>query len=224
MNKILIVDICDTLYNSNTTFDFLNFYYSDNPNYKRLNKLRKNIFVKGFNKVFYKVLKKDLVRIIFTFFLKNEKVKDIEIAVENFYNNFLKSREKEISLNLLKKYKLEGYDLVIISGTYQFIAKKIGKKLKITKVYGTLLEEKKGKYSGRLKLDMLIYKEKIIREILNENSNSILHLLTDNITDYNLVKYTEKANIVITDYNKNFWISKKEVKKIYFLQERNKDV
>lgn len=224
MKKILIIDICDTLYNSNTTFDFLNFYYFDNPNYKSLNKLRKNIFIKGFNKVFYKILKKDLVRIIFTLLLKNEKVKDIEIAAENFYNNFLKSREKELSLNLLKKYKLEGYDLVIISGTYEFIAKKIGEKLKVTKVYGTLLEEKKGKYSGRLKLDMLIHKKKIVHEILNENSDSVLHLLTDNITDYNLVKCAEKANIVITDYNKKFWMSKKEIKKIDFLQERNKDV
>ena len=53
MNQIYIFDICGTLYHSNTTFDFLEYFLKDTSIYYRYyNILRKTIVWRLFNKVF----------------------------------------------------------------------------------------------------------------------------------------------------------------------------
>ena len=41
-DKYFLIDICGTLYQSNTTFDFIRYFFSEKPWYIRLNGLRKN--------------------------------------------------------------------------------------------------------------------------------------------------------------------------------------
>ena len=76
--------------------------------------------------------------------------------------------------------------------------------------YGTKLEKKENFYTGKIKMDLLISKEKVVKQIkLNEVDNNFI-LITDNKTDANLIKYMKKSFIVITKENKRFWLKYKK--------------
>lgn len=210
MKKIIFLDICGTLYNSNTTFDFLNFYKNKNLKYRIYKCIKNILIVKIINKIIYKLKKRDYLREIATYFLKNESEINLEIHTEKFYNSFLLDRKKEKIILLLEKLKKDNYEIILLSGTYDFIAKKIAEKIGAQLYYGTKLEKKENFYTGKIKMDLLISKEKVVKQIkLNEVDNNFI-LITDNKTDANLIKYMKKSFIVITKENKRFWLKYKK--------------
>lgn len=217
MNKILIIDICDTIYDSNTTFDFLDYYFKNDKRYIFLLKLKKIKIFRILNSILLKVIKKDFLRIIFTYILlKKEEVSKINYEMEKFYNEFLKKRIKKESLKIIKTFKKNNEKLIIISGTYDFIAKKIAEKLDIEDYFGTVLEIKYKRYTGKILKDLFLKKENILKKIILKNKEYNLYLLTDNKTDYILTKYMIKSFIMITPKNKKFW-NKYKNEKMSFL-------
>lgn len=214
MKKVLILDICDTLYYSNTTFDF--FGYLNEEKIKIILKLKNYKIVKIINLICLKILQRDLVKEICVYYiLKGKSLKDIDKEVSKFYRKVLKLKEKKIILKTVEKYQKLNFEVIIVSGTLEPIAKKIAKELGIERYFGSKLEVKKDKYTGRIVIDMYIHKEQVIRNILKENKK--LYLLTDNITDYNLIKYMERSFIVLNKKNMSFW-KKNKTKKIKLIE------
>ena len=76
-DKYFLIDICGTLYQSNTTFDFIRYFFSEKPWYIRLNGLRKNKLFRFCNtKAFeysdiLKVTLKNICQIWHIFFIMN---------------------------------------------------------------------------------------------------------------------------------------------------------
>lgn len=221
MKKLLILDICDTLYSSNTTFDFLDFFSKENKLLKNLLKLRKNILFRILNKFFLKTLNKDIIKIFYIYYLKNKTKEEINEITLKFYNTVLKKKYKTRAFEKLKEYQNDRlYKIVIISGTLDFIAEVIAKQLNINSYFGTKLEIKNNLYTGKIEKDLFLEKEAILQKILNKNSYTEVDLMTDNITDYDLVKYTKKSIIVLNRKNTKFWKKRLE-KNIIFLEENN---
>lgn len=69
-DKYFLIDICGTLYQSNTTFDFIRYFFSEKPWYIRLNGLRKNKLFRFCNTKAFEYLEFDCLRFLLTDILK----------------------------------------------------------------------------------------------------------------------------------------------------------
>lgn len=205
--KILILDICGTIYDSNTTFDFLDYYFSlkKNNKYRILLILKKIYFIRKLNGIIYKLFNKDFLRIYGTSLLKNSEVEEVRKKTEIFCKEILENKKKKKIIEIIEKLKKNNYTIIIVSGTYDFIASAIADTLKIEFFYGSVLAKRDGYYLGKIEKDILLKKEEIVRKKKEENKESELYLLTDNITDSNLLSYMKYSYIVINPKNKKFW-------------------
>lgn len=164
------------------------------------------------NRLLYIILKKDFIRKIATKFLKNKTEKELLLEMNNFYNNILRKKEKKNVVSMVEKLREEGYSIILLSGTYFFIAKVIAERIKAKAYYGTDLEIINSIYTGNIKNDLLLSKKNIVKEYFYELENRFFILITDNKTDNTLIKYMNKNYIVINKKNNKFW--KQYIKKM----------
>lgn len=202
--KIAIIDVCDTLFYSNTTFDFLHFRFKDDKKYKKLIFIKKNILYRLVNKLIFKCFHIDLTKIMFTKLLKGMPLHSIENDLESFYQEFLVKRKIEKTHEILKKYQKNGYHIILLSASYDFIVKKIAMEMGVNEYIATSLMSKKNNYTGKIKEDIL---QKKLKKFLEKNYEyDELVVMTDNITDFNLTKISNVSHVVINNKNKNFWL------------------
>ncbi|MGL4990793.1 MAG: HAD family hydrolase [Sarcina sp.] len=216
MDKILVVDLCNTIYDSNTTLDFFNYVFSNDIYYKNLRKKNKKFSFKVINKISNKLLRYDMSRALITKILKDKTKDEIDMLALDFTDNFLKDKKIEKVHNLIESYKEKGYKVVIISASYDFIVKAVAKRLNIDSYIASEAELFNDKYTGKVKRDILHKKLEIFSDKYS-SCNEII-MITDNETDYNFVKSTNKSYIVINNHNKDFWKQRKN-EKIIFLED-----
>ncbi|MGL5051636.1 MAG: haloacid dehalogenase-like hydrolase [Fusobacteriaceae bacterium] len=201
MRKIVFFDICETLYNCNTTFRFLEYIYAGNKKYYLLEFFRKNIFYKLLNKIIYKFLNIDITRSIYFLFLKGKTREELNAKALKFYNEILVKEEIKEGMELLQLYKNQGYEIILISASCDFLVEIISKELNVKKYYSSKLKYKK-KCLGKLEKDILKTKHLIIKKYY---TNREIVLVTDNIQDFNLALVSSFSYILINKNNKKFW-------------------
>jgi len=205
--KLAVFDVCGTLYSSNTTFDFLDWYFSKNKKYQFFRKLSKTFLGKILNYPFYKFMKKDLIRLLGTSFLKDKSITEIEIASRKFIIENLDAKKKPDIIKLLETYKNENYEIVLISGSYEFLIKEIALKFEVKNFFATKLQNINGLYTGKLSHDQLFNKIDLIKTIYPKYQELIV--VSDNLTDYSLLKAASKGFIVCNkSKHMNFWKEK----------------
>lgn len=216
MDKILVVDLCNTIYKSNTTQDFFKFVFSEDKLYQNLKKRNSNIGFKVINKLSNKVLKYDMSRALMTKILKNKTYSEVECIVNNFLDSYLEDRKINAVHTLINDYKSKGYKVVIMSASYGFIVEGVVKKLGLDGYVSSKAEVVKDKFTGKVKSDILYSKFKIFSAKYREYDDLVM--ITDNTTDYDFVIKTNKSYIVINEQNKMFWNKRKD-NKLVFLEE-----
>ena len=194
MKKIAIFDVCDTLYNVNTTFSFLDDYFLENRKYLFFRKVSKLFPVKVANYFIYKFFKKDLIRIYGTTFLKNCSYKEIQEHSHKFVNENLTFEIKDAISLMIKEYKIQGYKIVLMSGSYEFIIKEVSYYFDADYFYASKLEIKNGCYTGKYEKDILLSKYELLQSeftVIDE-----LIVVSDNKTDLVLMQSADKAYAV----------------------------
>ena len=88
-DKYFLIDICGTLYQSNTTFDFIRYFFSEKPWYIRLNGLRKNKLFRFCNTKAFEYLEFDCLRFLLIRHLKGYSKKHLSDMAHIFYNEYL---------------------------------------------------------------------------------------------------------------------------------------
>jgi HAD superfamily phosphoserine phosphatase-like hydrolase len=189
--KIAVFDVCDTLYNVNTTFSFLDNYFAKNKKYLFFRKISKLFVVKVANYFIYKTFKIDLIRLYGTRFLKNKTYQEIEEFSHIFVYSILKPKIKKQILKMLKKFKNDGYTIVLMSGSYNFIVKEVAKYVEADRYFASKLKESNGYCLGKYEKDILLDKY----DVLVENFQNIedLVVVSDNRSDLTLMKMANKA-------------------------------
>lgn len=213
MEKILAVDLCDTLYKSNTTQDFFNYVFAKDNLYKKLKRKNSSFSFKVVNKLSNKILKKDMSRIVITKILSGKSLEEIDSLVDDFITDYLEPLKIEKVHKIINEYKEQGYKVIIISASYDFIAKRIVKRLGFDDCITSEAEVLENKYTGRVSRDILYTKFNVFKNKYTVNDNLVM--ITDNTTDYDFVKQTKKSYIVINNRNKDFWNQRKEEKFIF---------
>lgn len=171
----ILVDICWTLYRSNTTFDFLD-HVIQHPGYLRLRHWMHIPLIQKANLLLLNLLHRDLLRTRALRYLNQWTKEEICQMAEDFVNTQLESKRIEEVWKLLP-----GRNIIIVSGTIPPIAEAVGRRLGAQKIY-----------SGD------IFK----REALDELTD--FDIVTDNLSDAKLIRKAHQAYIV-TYGNQERW-------------------
>jgi len=202
--KLAVFDVCGTLYDSNTTFDFLAFVFQYNKKYLIFQRLNKMFLFKAVNYISYRYFHYDIVRIIATYFLKGKSVDEIENLASRFVDEYLVDKKIHYVHSLLSKYQDRGYKVVLFSGSYEIVVKQIAKKLGVDAFYASKLKQKGAVLSGVYDKDILFDKKSVLKEAYWDVEELIV--VSDNRTDYPLFEMATKAIIVVkTDKMRKYW-------------------
>ncbi len=208
--KLAIFDVCDTLYSTNTTFDFLDTYFMKDKKYILFRKSSKFFPIKVFNFIIYKTFKLDVIRILATSFLANKSILEIEIFTNDYVNNKLVSKQNKKIVELLKDYQSQGYKIVLMSGAYDFIIKDIARFFNIDTYFATKLEIVYEKFTGKISQDILLQKDILYKESFPNVSELIV--VSDNKSDLNLLLLADKALAVCNkEKDLDFWKNYKNI-------------
>jgi phosphoserine phosphatase len=206
MNKdIVLIDICGTLYNSNTTFDFLDYSFLNNNKYLLFRKCTKFVVWKIINKISLILFKFDLTRTFAVRFLKNKTKAELEAAVDLFYENVLKKLSQKEVFELIDKLKSEEKRLILVSATLDFIATKVSSEIGIFECYSTVLEYENDICKGKIKQDLLSRKFSFLNSV--DIFPPFSHTITDNFSDLDLLKNSDEMMIVSVIENHVKWYS-----------------
>ena len=189
----ILVDICWTLYRSNTTFDFLDAIISK-KSYRLLRAFFKTKVGYRGNILLYRLTRTDWQRRLAVRYLKGISQAELAAKAETFVANLEQTKRIEASFDILS---CQQAPIVILSGTLDCIAKAVGSRLHAQEIYSSALEYRNGACTGKLKEDILLSKKKYI-------GIDRFTILTDNTTDLDLVKQAEQAFIVCYS-NKDWW-------------------
>ena len=198
-----IFDVCDTLFNSNTTFDFLSYYFKQYGYLSKFFKLKlitaKYSPVHLLLKVLSKIYNRDYYKITGVYLLKNHSCKEVEIGASKFIKEILLDKRIESTFKLLEE-NLESS--ILLSSSIEPVIKMIAKKLQIKKYFATTIGTSNGSYTGHIIQEIRGIKEIMVKEELNSKCT----VITDNKSDYNLLSYASKRIIVISNsHEKDYW-------------------
>tara|TARA_X000000950_G_C13720368_1_gene579961 strand:+ start:171 stop:821 length:651 start_codon:yes stop_codon:yes gene_type:complete len=211
MKKIAIFDVCDTLYNVNTTFSFLDYYFKKHKNYLIFRKIIRLFPVKAINYLYFKFFGKDLIRIIGTFFLKNHNQSDITKSSNIFVRNILSKEVKEKIYTKLEHYKEQGYYIVLMSGSYDFIIKEVANYFNVGAFFASKLEIVDKSYIGKFKNDILMDKYNLFNK--NFQRYEKLIVVSNNKSDLKLMNLADKAYAVCNKKSDlKFWKNHTNIK------------
>ena len=204
MNQIYIFDICGTLYHSNTTFDFLEYFLKDTSIYYRYyNILRKTIVWRLFNKIAVKLLRMDMTRIIALCFLKGYTYDELKDAAQSFYNEYLIPHQNVKVIDSLKSLSLDPHNkIIIVSATLDFIADIISRHVPCQSCYSSQLAYQNGVCQGKLSVDLLGRK---VEKIFADFERYFEGVYTDDLSDMTLLEKAKEKNIIVYPKTKEKW-------------------
>ncbi len=188
--QIAIVDICWTLFYSNTTFDFVD-YVVRSKSYRCWHCFSRLWLVRKLNSFIYKIFHVDFLRKITLRYLAGFSHDELLKFAEKFYIDFLEKRKIFETWQQLNDFD----EIVLASGTLDVVAQIVAEKLGATNFYSSILEYKNGICTGRLQLDFLQSKSKLLSQCQEKS----FVFITDNLSDYQLVEKASMAIILVYD-------------------------
>jgi len=203
MSKIAFVDICGTLFNSNTTMDFLAL---NSPAFKRK---RESLFYRILNKLSRTFIKYDFIRVKGVLAVSGKTRAELDTAAESFYNSYLTPRVINETHQLINDLKQQGFKIVFISATMDFIAQVIARRLNADQLFSTSLEYQNDICSGKISHDLLGQKHLKAREYLAKETQPVeeIVVITDDKTDLVLAQMAQRVYVVAFNEHDDFWKS-----------------
>lgn len=189
--RYIFVDVCWTLFYSNTTFDFLDFAVRDRR-YQRLRRIGRTWIGRKANVLLYKLFGYDRLRTRGLHYLAGKTRTELQALAEQFYSLYLVPRRIEQVWQTLP-----AEHLVVVSGTLDIIAKTVAEHIGAEAYYATEMLYDGEVFTGKYR-DFLLGKADVLPHYND------FDIITDNITDIDLVRHAHHATIV-TYNNKSRW-------------------
>lgn len=197
--KYIVYDFDNTIYDGDSTFDFLKFSFINCP-----------YLIFKLPKIFISLLKYKLKKITKTqakeeLFSVVQKIKDIDTIVNKFW---IKNDNK-----IKKFYKVKNHDNdIIISAGPKFLLEPIAKKYKVHDLIASKISKKTGKFSGKNCYGIekvKAFKKKYPTAIIEE-------MYTDSQSDFPLMQLSKKGFIVVKNeiYNYTEYLKINKLKKV----------
>lgn len=210
-NKQLhIFDICGTMFQSNTTYDFLLFYFKRNNSVKHFwLKACFTIFAKIIWTIFARIGWSKKVRQFLLSFLKNEPVLIVKKEAIAFADYLFEYRIiPETHLRLNKALQNLNNEVWLVSASIEPVVSAIASHFINTQFLATELEVVNGFYTGVINIDLEKRKAAILREKLIISSDTEMISYTDSMNDSDLVELSYSAFIVCPHNEEQKWRNK----------------
>lgn len=203
--KIVIFDVCGTLYSGNSTLDFCTFLCR-----KWFKSWWIFFFYKSWDHI-YLLLRKltnyDFQRKIIALFFRGFRIANISYFYEDFWKEYSKNL---INISYLSKYLIDkSYHVFLVSASIEPPIFIFWNKFKV-QYYSSKLELVNGVFTGRFSLDLLGNKVSVVNKILKKFPSEYIVLFTDNKSDIWLINLLATRKIffhlhIIAYHNKEFW-------------------
>ena len=187
-----LVDICDTLFRSNTTFDFIRYVVRNHVG----KRFAFAMITAKYSPLFWililasKFTNKDIHRNLVLLLLKNRSRLELAAAAVQFYDGYLSKRKNPIVWRLLAR---EAEKIILVSSTIEPVAEVIAHKNNFSFRASTLNYESE-LFSGSIQVDLTGKKHQLVKELITEESYGVI---TDNFSDRELLKGATKRIVVI---------------------------
>lgn len=213
IEKIVIFDVCGTLYYSNTTFEFLHFLYDRNKLFNLFTLLRKSIPIRALNMLILRVFKFDAVRYFALKFLSSMTLENANQKTDEFVRSL--SSKKILKMHdLLSTYKTEpGTKVILMSASLDIIIEKIAQHLDVQNFYASKLEFNGLKCKGRISIDLYGKKSELIKNIIVEGIPVVF--ITDNFNDYPVKSLVDDFKVISFQKDLKFWKGKVDQLNLY---------
>ncbi len=120
-------------------------------------------------------------------FLENKKHQWVENIVNDFFNNTLKKEFFKSAIQILDNHKEKGKEVVLVSNIPDILLKRIARYLNIQRYFGTVLEMKDGKFTGKITGGIIYGQNKaniVKKNILEKATESVdLWVYADHLSD-----------------------------------------
>jgi phosphoserine phosphatase len=201
--SIVIIDICGTIYNSNTTFDFLDYFFKENKFYHYSRSLLSCQLFKILNILFLRLFKFDFCRHLLIRFLSGHSKIEIERKTKSFIFELLEKKRQEEVIKIIMRISIPENKLILVSATLDCIALEIAKKFNIDSYFASELEYLNGICTGRIKVDLLGNKLKKLRQ--NGIYSPFKVVISDNFSDTLLMNKSGYSYIVVSEKKRKRW-------------------
>lgn len=203
-HKIVLVDICGTLYDANTTMTFLDYSFAKNRKYRMFRKLSKTTLSRVLNTLIFRSFGYDCIRYLGIRFLRGITKIEMMKLVNRYYENFLRNKIQFEPIRILKDYQCRtDCHIVIVSATLDCIACKVAEKIGIDNYLSSQLAYKDGVCCGSLKTDLLCNKLMFLRRFGYEYPYKMT--MSDNLSDAELMCLSEENYIVTNTTRLRKW-------------------
>lgn len=212
--KIVLVDICGTLYDANTTMTFLDYSFMRNRKYKVFRKLSRLFFARALNTLIFRIFGYDCIRYFGIRFLKGISKSEIGKLVDQYYENVLRYKIQSEPIRILKAYQsVTNYHIVIVSSTLDCVACKVAEEFGVKDYLSSRLDYKDDVCCGVLVTDLLCNK---LFELKRYGYNDPYKMtMSDNLSDAELMCLSEENYIVTNTTRLRKWQKIIDDKRIY---------
>lgn len=195
---LILSDVCDTLIDLNSTYDYIKFLYKHNYWNKFIWFLLNNYFFKLFSFIISRLTRYDIHRKLTFIFFKNIKIDSLDDINQDFRNFYISKKTK--ILDKIIKHKDKWDKVILVSASINPPIDMLGNYLWID-YYSSILEEKKWIYTWRTKNDLLWNKECLLNsKELNINNYDNVAFYTDNLSDIWFIKSIQNLSKNSTFY------------------------
>lgn len=201
-SKVLIIDICGTLYQSNTTFDFIKFHFSTKRRYKIIGLLRNNCVICKLNHIFFKLTGCDIMRMELIQLLCGYSKNELSKKVSEFYVKYLLPRKNLDCFEVIERYRNKGAQLILVSATLDIIADEVSKMENIPFWAASKLLFEAGRCKGDLGCDLLKGK---LEKTLELTGGISFDVITDNYGDADIIRASKHAYLVQYNNKRDKW-------------------
>jgi phosphoserine phosphatase len=209
LKKIFISDVCDTLYFSNTTFDFIDFVLEKEKAFAKqfLLFLIKNkfsplciLFI-----ILNKVIGRDIAKAFALKFLSGYTREDLIEKANAFYDLVLIYKEIPYTFKELQTARQEQSAIYLLSASIDPVVSVIAERLNVSFISSTLLYDEHGISKGMLSYDTAGKKSELLQKVMSDKA-VYLTIMSDNFSDKLLLQMAQRAiAVVYSEKAKQYW-------------------
>jgi len=209
MSKQLIVfDVCDTLYQSNTTFDFIRFVLKEKKLSFKARLFRIFTFkYSPFFILFYllqKITKQDICKQQCLALLKGFEQKELLELAKKFKQEDLEQKKITATHKMLQEFKQKKLPIVLLSASIDPVIQVIAEDLGLP-FLSSQISYSNQSFDGKLRFEMTGQKQTKLEEF-GFDSTTELTVVTDNFSDKGLMTLAKnRYAVVYSEQAKTFW-------------------
>lgn len=202
--KIVFFDVCGTIYDSNTTFDFIEFFFKNDFKFSVQRFFLRSYFGRFAIKIYNAIFKKDFLRSYYLRRLRGIPVSVLTRNVTLFFDKVLEQKKINTVIQLLSEFKKNGCKIVLVSASLDVIIMETARRVQADEYFATKLGVKEGICTGEIEKDLYGHKDVLIADYLL-SSKLESTFVTDNFNDVNV--YPLVDNFLVVSFKKDirYW-------------------